>query len=271
MKPANYDMKYHPMDSLLRAQASAKRDVRFRDVKSLKEDKAMQELYEDSGIFFSVGLSPPQKSKQDAFKASKVTQLPTEQVRPTTHVAHAQDERLIDLSASLKESKGSQGKRSRSSRGPFLHKNRRADSTIDPDNALFNEPSTTLEPFADLMTKDEVSELLNEHVEMLPKNHWSAANSAPDPQQTFQVVIYKCTSVAKRPITPPVEQTQERISKKKRLIGTDAGFTVHEDQANTTPLIQTSAFSISIVPLCTLLRHGLTSSEHKRIRFRSKQ
>lgn len=93
------------------------------------------------------------------------------------------------------------------------------------------------------MTEDEVSKLLDEHVEALSNHHsvdGSISKPAVHPQQTVQVVIHRRSSCNDRLSTPSTEQTRGRISKKKRGGGTAAGFIVHEDRPNTTPLVKAS-------------------------------
>lgn len=106
---------------------------------------------------------------------------------------------------------------------------------LDPAVALFNEVSTTSNPGPDLMTKDEVSDLLDKDESYL--------GSGARPHQTVQVVVQNPPK--KRPSTLSLEHPQKPGSKKKRISGPRPGFNVHEDRLNMETTVKASAVQTS--------------------------
>ena len=119
------------------------------------------------------------------------------------------------------------------------------------ERVLFDEASSITKPYTDFMSEDEVSELLNEHMETLP-SHQSGVDSTQavvHTQQTVQVVIHNTEPSKKRPSTPSFERNQRRGRVKKRATGAPE-FAVHEDQPGTPSSVKVS---LKFEPMCVAL------------------
>ena len=108
------------------------------------------------------------------------------------------------------------------------------------ERVLFDEASSITKPYTDFMSEDEVSDLLNEHMET-PSSRQSGDNSTQavvHTQQTVQVVIH-VAEPSKKPSTPSFGRNQPRGSGKKRATGASE-FAVHEDPPGTRSSVKVS-------------------------------
>ena len=105
---------------------------------------------------------------------------------------------------------------------------------LDRAVELFNEALITPNAEQDIMTREEMSKLLDED-----ELHLSPVVR---PQQTVRVVIPSRKPLEQRTPVLPVEKPQKCSSKKKRISGICPEFNVHEDEFNMTPTVKVSVF-----------------------------
>ena len=129
------------------------------------------------------------------------------------------------------------------------------------ERVFFDEASSINKPYTDFMSEDEVSDLLNEHMETPPSRQSGddSTQSVVHTRQTVQVVIHNAEP-SKRPSTPSFGRNQWRSSAKKRA--TDASeFAVHEDPPGTRSSVKVSLSFEPIICHYSMAWHGSQYSQ----------